>query len=109
MTYDVIVTEQADADLRGIYEYIAFELLSPDNASVQLDRLEKAIMELDQFPNKYRLYESEVWSDRQLRLMPVDNFLVFYIVERDKGFVTVIRVMYGGRDIDRELWKNSPI
>lgn len=33
MTYDVIVTEQADADLRGIYEYIAFELLSPDNAS----------------------------------------------------------------------------
>ena len=37
MTYDVIVTEQADADLRGIYEYIAFELLSPDNASAQLD------------------------------------------------------------------------
>ncbi len=28
MTYDVIVTEQADADLREIYEYIAFELLS---------------------------------------------------------------------------------
>lgn len=30
MIYDVIVTEQADADLREIYEYIAFELLSPD-------------------------------------------------------------------------------
>lgn len=31
MAYDneLIITEQADADLRGIYEYIAFELLSP--------------------------------------------------------------------------------
>lgn len=34
MTFEVIVTSQADADLRGIYEYIAFELLSPDNAAV---------------------------------------------------------------------------
>lgn len=29
MIYEVITTEQADYDLRGIYEYIAFELLSP--------------------------------------------------------------------------------
>lgn len=77
MTYDVMVTEQADADLRGIYEYIAFELLSPDNASAQLDRLENAIMALDQFPDKHRLYENGAWRDRGLRLMPVDNFLVF--------------------------------
>jgi len=32
MIYEVITTDQADADLRGIYEYIAFELLSLDNA-----------------------------------------------------------------------------
>lgn len=40
MTYEVIVSEQAELDLRGIYEYIAFELQSPDHASGQLDRLE---------------------------------------------------------------------
>lgn len=109
MTYDVIVTEQADADLREIYEYIAFELLSPDNASAQLDRLENAIMALEQFPDKHRLYESGAWRDRGLRLMPVDNFLVFYVADREKGAVTVIRVMYGGRDIDRELRENTII
>lgn len=37
MIYEIITTEQADADLRGIYEYIAFELLSPDHAAGQLD------------------------------------------------------------------------
>lgn len=41
MIYEVITTAQADTDLRGIYEYIAFELFSPDNAAGQLDRLEE--------------------------------------------------------------------
>ena len=38
MKYDVTLTEQADSDLRCIFEYIAFELLSPENAVGQLDR-----------------------------------------------------------------------
>ena len=50
MIYEVIITKQADADLRGIYEYITFELLSPDNAAGQLERLEKRIMALEEFP-----------------------------------------------------------
>ena len=37
MIYEVIITDQANVDLRGIYEYITFELLSPDNAAGQLD------------------------------------------------------------------------
>ena len=41
MIYEVEVSEQADSDLRGIFEYIAFELQSPENASGQLDRLEE--------------------------------------------------------------------
>ena len=35
--------------------------------------------------------------------MPVDNYLVFYIPNKDAGIVTVIRVMYVGRDIDNQL------
>ena len=46
MIYEVEVSEQADSDLRGIFEYIAFELQSPENASGQLDRLEEQILSL---------------------------------------------------------------
>ena len=42
--YEVITTEQAECDLRGIFEYIAFELMAPGNAAGQLDRLEKGIV-----------------------------------------------------------------
>lgn len=35
--------------------------------------------------------------------MPVDNYLVFYIPNKDAGIVTVIRVMYAGMDVDNQL------
>lgn len=103
MIYEVITTDQADADLRGIYEYIAFELLSPDNASGQLDRLEEHILKLEKFPEKFRHYEKEPWYSRGLRVMPVDNYLVFYIPDEESASVTIIRVIYAGRDVDKEL------
>lgn len=103
MIYEVITTEQADADLRGVYEYIALELLAPDNAAGQLDRLEEHVIGLEEFPEKFRLYEKEPWRSRGLRVMPVDNYLVFYIPDKESGIVTIIRVMYAGRNIDKQL------
>ena len=79
MNYEVELSEQADSDLRGIFEYIAFELQSPENASGQLDRLEEQILSLDIMPERYRKYENEPWKSRGLRVLPVDNYVIFYI------------------------------
>ena len=40
MIYDVQILNQAENDLRSIFEYIAFELQSVPNAAGQLSRLE---------------------------------------------------------------------
>ena len=103
MTYRVRLSEQADADLRGIYEYIAFHLRSVQNAAGQLERLEKAIYELDTMPNRYPAYKKGKWEERALRRMPVDNYLVYYIPDEGKRTVEVLRVLYGRMDADREL------
>ena len=100
MIYEVEVSEQADSDLRGIFEYIAFELQSPENASGQLDRLEEQILSLDTMPERYRKYEKEPWKSRGLRVLPVDNYVVLYIPDSDKKVVTILRVMYAGWDTD---------
>lgn len=109
MIYEVITTNQADVDLRGIYEYIAFELLSPDHAAGQLERLEEHIAGLEKFPEKFRHYEKEPWYSRGLRVMPVDNYLVFYIPDKNAGVVTIIRVMYAGRDIAIQLNEHTEV
>ena len=103
MIYEVEISDQADADLRGIYEYIAFELQSPENASSQLERLETSILGLNQMPKRFREYEKEPWHRRGLRIMPVDNYCVFYIPNSKKAVVTIIRVMFGGQDMDMQL------
>ena len=85
MIYEVELSEQADSDLREIFEYIAFEL------------------SLDTMPERYRKYEKEPWKSRGLRVLPVDNYVVLYIPDSDKKVVTILRVMYAGRDIDNQL------
>lgn len=103
MIFHFEISNQADTDLRSIYEYIAFELQSPDNAIGQLNRLEKNIMGLEQMPERFHKYENEPWRSRGLRIMTVDNYCVFYIPDTEKAIVTIIRVMYGGRNIDEHL------
>ena len=103
MNYSIVLTETAQADLSAIFRYIAVDLQSVQNANSQLSRIEKAITSLDQMPERYRVYDRKNWRERNMRVMPVDNYLVFYIPTHDDLTVTVMRIMYGGRDIDRQL------
>lgn len=103
MNYEVRLTAEVENDLRGIFEYIAFDLQSPQNAAGQLDRLEQSILSLDQMPERFRVYEKEPWHSRNLRIMPVDNYLVFYIPNHEEQTVKVMRVLYGGRDVVKQL------
>lgn len=105
MIFKIDISEQADADLRNIYEYIAFELQSSGNASAQLDHLEESIMSLDHMPERFRKYENEPWHGRNLRFMPVDNYCVLYLTDIKEALVTIIHVMYQGRNIDVQLTK----
>lgn len=103
MILHVEVSEQAEADLRGIFEYIAFELQSPEKARKQLLRLENQILSLDERPERYRRYEKEPWRSRGLRVLPTDNYVIFYIPDKGNQVVTIIRVMYNGRNIEEQL------
>lgn len=107
MSYDVRISAQAEEDLRSIYAYIARELQSPQNALGQLLRLEKSISGLDEMPLRYRAYKKEPWHSRGLRIMPVDNYLVFYIPDLETQTVNIVRVMYGGRDVNKHLQESE--
>lgn len=103
MIYTVEISSQAETDLRGIYEYIAYELHSAPTAARQIQRLEKEILSLNQMPNRCPAYPEEPWRSRGLRVMSVDNYLVFYIPDATAQTVSVVRVMYGGRDVGSQL------
>lgn len=83
MIYTIKITDQADNDIRNIYEYIAYELQSPENASGQLDRIEKCIMSLDDMPERYRFYDRELWKSRGLGRKLGHSELVPYMCQMD--------------------------
>ena len=103
MIFDVSYSAEARQDLRDIYEYIAYELLVPETAAGQAERIMKAARSLEQIPMRYRLYEGEPWHSQGLRVLPVDNYLVFYLPDETNATVSIIRIMYGGRDIENQL------
>ena len=103
MSCRIFYTKKAKQDLRDIYEYIAYELLVPETASEQTRRIMKEIKTLDEMPRRYRLYEEEPWHSEEIRFFPVDNYLVFYQPNESQNTVSIVRIMYGERDIKNHL------
>ena len=103
--YPVKITEKALGDMDGIYEYIAFNLQSPENAMGQYNRIADRVLELGFFPEKFRLVDFEQERSQGLRRMLVDNYSVFYVFKEE--VVAVTRVLYSASDIEKRLKEDN--
>jgi len=103
MIWNVDYADSAKQDLREIYQYVSYVLLEPAIAAKQTDRIMDAADSLDNMPMRHRLYDKEPWRSMGLRVLPVDNWVVLYVPDEAKRIVKIIRVIYGGRDIDAQL------
>ena len=103
MSMRIVYTHTARQDLREIYEYIAFTLLVPNTARSLAGKIMADIRSLETFPERYPLYKDEPWYSQGVHFMPVKNYLVFYTVKKETETVSIARIMYGGRDISKQL------
>ena len=99
----VVYTFTARQDLHNIYEYIAFTLLAPDAARNTTNKIMEAVRSLESMPTRNSVYKEEPWRSQGVRFIPVRNYLVFYTVNTEANIVSVARIMYGARDISRQL------
>lgn len=103
MNWTIKYTAQALEDLKGIYEYISLVLLSPDTAKHFIEKIKKAVRSLEYMPEKYKIYDQEPWKSKELRCFPVNNYLVFYWINKEQHLVNIIRIFYGERDLSQQL------
>ena len=99
--YKVEITKEALQDMEDIYNYIAIDLLAPDNAMGQYNRIADEILTLDTFPERFRIMDSEPEKRMELRRMLVDNYSVFYTIRDERVIVT--DVLYMASDIEARL------
>lgn len=103
----VAFAEQAECDLRNIFEYIAFSLLEPVVAKKQAGRIVQKIRELRTFPMRCPVFETHPWKEIGLRTLLVDNYSVLYLTDEQVNTVTIVRIMYSRRNIDTELGQTN--
>lgn len=97
--YTVRYAPQALDDLRDLYSYVAFSLKEPATAQKLVNRIRKAARSLDALPGRHSVVDWEPWQSMGMHRFTVENFLLFYLIDQSTRTVTLVRIVYGGRDL----------
>ena len=98
MTWKVIYSAKAKQDLRDITEYLSYVIMMPETAKKLAVHIMNEIEGLDSMPKRFQVFPYEPWSSQGIRCLPVKNYNVFYEIEEDRHIVSIVRIMYAGRD-----------
>ncbi len=100
-TYRYILTENANADVEEILEYIATELANPDAATAFVDAMDEKLETVCQAPKMGRAVENQYYKRTDIRRILVKNYIVYYLIDEDKNLIVVLRVIFEKRDQNR--------
>jgi plasmid stabilization system protein ParE len=101
MMHKLKYLQLAKQDIHAIVLYISDTLNAPKAALDLMNALDEAISRLEQFPYAYRIYQAVNQLEHEYRLMPVNNYAVFYIVNEVKHVVEIHRVIYAMMDLEK--------
>ncbi|HZK43990.1 MAG TPA: type II toxin-antitoxin system RelE/ParE family toxin [Syntrophomonadaceae bacterium] len=101
--YTIKMTPKAVTDLDNLYSYISEELFAPNPAMHILERIEKGIMNLKVFPFSCNYVADEFLRSKGYRKLIIDNYIAFYLVDKEKKQVIIMRVLYGKQKYENLL------
>ncbi|PWM77768.1 MAG: type II toxin-antitoxin system RelE/ParE family toxin [Phascolarctobacterium sp.] len=94
MNYKIILAHQFSKDFESVYDYISF-VLQNQTAAINITTLAQAkINTLPDFPEKYPLVNDISLAHKQIRYIPVDNYLIFYRINKIKNEIQILRFLY---------------
>jgi plasmid stabilization system protein ParE len=99
--YDIILETTAALDLYGILDYITDVLKQPETAERIFLSIEEQIMTLDYMPTRHNIVRDEPYASLGVRMMPVESYFAFYVVDEIKYEVHILRILYKRRE-----WQN---
>ena len=79
--YKVQLTPRANRDLDAIYQYIAAQLLAPDTALKQVERIEQGILDLDTLPYRWPVRTKGAYAGKGYRQAQVDYYYIVFRVD----------------------------
>ena len=101
--YEIIMTNDATADLIELRDYIAEVLLAPETALSYIRTIHAEISTLSEMPARIRTVDDEPWHSRGIRRVIAKNFYVYYRIDESSKRVYILNIIYNKRDQLRQL------
>ena len=94
--FKLLYANEVGRDLQAIYDYIAQD--SPERASQYIGKIENSVLRLRDFPNIGHNSSYDELKALGVRILPFDDYLIFYIVKEKDETVYIVRVLHGSVD-----------
>lgn len=101
MKYEVIIQENAENDLFGIFEYISDCLCEKEIAVKIYQDIMHGILSLEVMPKRCAIIDRQPYRKSEIRRLIVGNYSAFYVIDDKEKNVHIIRVVYNRRE-----WQN---
>ena len=72
----------------------------PEYAKGQINRIRNAVRKLDPFTEGHTEVDWDPWGSMGMRFLPVDNYVVYYLVDKENLVIKIVRIFYSGRDVE---------
>lgn len=93
----------ARRDMIDIAKYIGVKLATPNAAERLAEKMVEATEKLTDMPYKCPVYIPVKPLKYEYRKLIVKNYIMFYRIDEDKKLITIVRVVYSGRDYEKLL------
>lgn len=97
--YKVKINPGAIRELDNIYKYIANEKLAPENAKGQIDRIKKAVLSLDTFPQSHQKRNEGKYAGKGYRQLLIDNYIAIFRIDETHKIIYVVTIQYQRRNL----------
>lgn len=97
--YQVLLYPKAYRDIDEIYQYILSEILEPEIAKKQAERIWNAISSLSLFPHSHQDRLVGRYANGTYKQLLVDNYIIIYKISDKDNKVYVITVQYAKRNL----------
>ncbi len=92
--YNVKLLSKAYDNLDEIYMYISNDLMSKQSAEKLIDKLEAAILSLEDMPKRGVVRKTGVFGNKGYRQIFVNNFTIIYRINEINKEVVIVSVRY---------------
>ncbi|QRN48992.1 type II toxin-antitoxin system RelE/ParE family toxin [Macrococcoides bohemicum] len=100
MLYRITYSELAKQEIENIFNYIVYDLKNVKAAIDLRNNINRKFKSLKQFPYAYPIYKTQKDLEEEYRILVVNNYLLFYIVDDANKKISIERVIYRRKKLD---------